>query len=1199
MKSRTNSGTLCLLIALLLIACQTEQKTLTDNGDSINYQITLGGDTVLTGKPLPITGKWIDPKEVKAPIVTKIGKPVVTAIPSWQFIIKPEEPKIFKGMESPLPQKKSQQFKLQSEPVHKSPPTRSLSLRYKDAAQINIRYLDIEQGLSSSYIYKVLMDKRQNIWFATQDGAVKYDGLNFDKYARSEGLNHPAVSAMIEDTKGNIWFGNLGGITKYDGLEFSHVTQKEGLLSDQVWSIYEDSFENIWIGTVDGVSKLTLSSDDQVSIINFTREDGLSGGTVWTIQEDLSRNIWIGTEEGLSRIKIQNDTSETSTITNYNLNNGFNDGVTSLTLDHDGHLWVGFENSGLTKLIWGANDFQSYERYTTDQKLLSNQILSLFEDTNKDLWIGYDKSGLSKMSLDANSGQITITHFTEGQGLSHGTVTALTEDTQGNLWIGTFGGGASVLGSKVFRHFTERLGLPDRLVLSMAETDESIWFGTRSGGLTKYVKGAEIETFMTFNNEDGLLDNSVRSLHIDQHNNLWIGTEKGVNRLNESGDLWSFTTEQGLVGNYVRRITEDSFGNLWFATEGGVCKYSMYDDHGAELPADLMGFTHYSKDHLLNASIRSLLIDKEGGVWFGSNEGIALLSIKVDKETITYYTEKEGLPDKHIRSTFQDSSGNLWVGSHGGLSRFSPHSTRHDQFLNFSTNDGMSDNSIWSIIEDPQGTLWLGTERGITQLTSQSSSDNKGYDIRTLGQEDGLKGIDFYANSVLLDKEDNLWWGSGKCLTLLDLSTKSDKSTKPELVLNNIYLDINFVDYGRFEDPGYLASLGIPSDFSDLKTSVQPFTNYPSSLELPSNLNHIDFDVSAIDWSGPQQVRFRYFLEGLESGWGPLEKTQLVGYRNVPPGNYTFKAKARGAWGEWSDTLSYSFSISPPWWQTLWARSILVVLSLSAIIGLIRLRTAQLLRTRQKLIKTIDERTAELKSKNSELQKVNEELKEFTYILSHDLRSPLRGISSLTKWIHDDNIKTLAGESIKHMQLLIHKVDIMQEFLDGILMYYRVGSRKEEPEMTSVKEIILQVQDLLAIPQSFQLIVKEPLPYLVLSKVHLTQIFQNLISNAMKYMDKDEGLIEIGYEHEKAPTFYVKDNGPGIESNHHDRIFKIFQTLKSSDNLQSIGIGLSIVKKIVDSYGGKIWIESDLGKGSTFYFTFNERYLAKEEETLA
>ncbi len=222
----------------------------------------------------------------------------------------------------------------------------------------------------------------------------------------------------------------------------------------------------------------------------------------------------------------------------------------------------------------------------------------------------------------------------------------------------------------------------------------------------------------------------------------------------------------------------------------------------------------------------------------------------------------------------------------------------------------------------------------------------------------------------------------------------------------------------------------------------------------------------------------------------------------------------------------------------------------------------------------------------AELEEANRELMDFAYIISHDLKAPLRGIGSLVNWIATDQAHYFDDEAKELLDLLTKRIKRMWDLIDGVLRYSRVGRIREQWLPVNLNEIVAHILDTIELPPPVQVVIESPLPTVYGEEVRLRQVLQNLISNAVNYIDKPQGQIRIGCEEsEEQWTIWIQDNGVGIEPAHHHRIFQIFQTLSSFEESGSTGVGLTIVKKIVEMYGGTVWVKSQPQQGSTFYFT--------------
>jgi signal transduction histidine kinase len=222
----------------------------------------------------------------------------------------------------------------------------------------------------------------------------------------------------------------------------------------------------------------------------------------------------------------------------------------------------------------------------------------------------------------------------------------------------------------------------------------------------------------------------------------------------------------------------------------------------------------------------------------------------------------------------------------------------------------------------------------------------------------------------------------------------------------------------------------------------------------------------------------------------------------------------------------------------------------------------------------------------NELLAANRELSDFAYVVSHDLKAPLRGISSLASWLVSDYGDKLGGEGREHLNLIASRVKRLSGLIDAILAYSRAGRSREEKSPVALDPLVHNIIDLLAPPPHIQVEIARPLPQLTIEAAKVQQVFQNLLSNAIDFMDKPAGRVVVDCQREGAHWhFTVADNGPGIEARHFERIFHLFQTLSSRDEVERTGVGLALVKKIVELEGGSVWLQSEVGVGTTFHFT--------------
>ncbi len=313
------------------------------------------------------------------------------------------------------------------------------------------------------------------------------------------------------------------------------------------------------------------------------------------------------------------------------------------------------------------------------------------------------------------------------------------------------------------------------------------------------------------------------------------------------------------------------------------------------------------------------------------------------------------------------------------------------------------------------------------------------------------------------------------------------------------------------------------------------------------------------------------------------------------------------AWFEniWSDIVhgnvlpAYEYQITHKNGDVRWfyQKSVIVKDANGAPIALEAIATD--ITDRKRIEEEVKQLNAELEDRvrrrTAELQSANNELKDFAYVVSHDLKAPLRGISQLSQWFLQDYKDELDKDGQELAELLIKRVDRLNKLINGILEYSRVGRIVNKEERIELKELLEDIIDILNPPKHFSFSLPEYLPVIIADRIRIEQVFQNLVSNSIKYCDKQNAQVEILFEDlDEVYQFAVKDNGVGIDKKYHEKIFGIFQTLEQKEDNDNTGIGLSIVKKIIELYGGSVWIESSIDEYTIFYFTLSKSKVAYE-----
>lgn len=1049
--------------------------------------------------------------------------------------------------------------------------TEAKDFEYKDDAIYDISFLGENQNLPNSYIRAMAKDTMGVIWIASHTGGlISYDGQFFEQYIEKNGLSDHEIISMIIDSKNRIWLGTAsGGVNCYDGKQIIQYTVKQGLPSNFVLSIVEDAKGKIWFGTSKGLACLNGNN-----LKVYTVKQGLAMNAIFSLLEDKNGNLWIGTY-GKGLQKWDGDS-----FTTYSSKDGLAaNKILCLMQDHAGDIWVGTQGGGVSHF-----NGKAFYNYSIDQGLGNSNILSIVETADNTMWFGTFGNGLTKFDGEAFSS------FTTNEGLSDNYIRSLFIDGEGNLWIGTDGEGISKFKTSGFKHFTKEQGLQDKLIVSVYQDNKNrMWFGAFEKGLmiTNSIRNNEdLKTYIPISSEQGLVNDIVTYVFQDDSKNYWFATYGGgVSKLDylalESGKIkfTNITTLQGLKSDIIRMIIDDDEGNIWFATQEGATKYD-----GEKL------ITYTKKAGLPSSDVVSLFRDNENAIWIGTRGG-GVARLKNDK--ITTFNKSNGLANNTVWVMNQDKNGLIWFGTDGGgLSYFDG-----KKFVNINTGDGLCNNFVFSLTIDKKNNLWVGTTRGLSKITLNPAASNDAksnyyadYQINNFGNQDGLKSLDFYQNSAMLDKFNELWFGTVSALTVLDLQKNLELNTIPKVHINSILVndkDINFIN----NNSSGINEIPIETD------SLKPFLYTPYGLRLPNNLNHLTFNFSATNWAAPHQILYQFKLKGLDGEWNSITHKNTADYRNIPPGKYSFLVKAKGVSGKWSNIYEFPFMIRYPWWKSWWA----IIIYLIALVGLIwlivKLRVRNISRQKDELELMVDERTKDLDKALNEAKKASLAKSQFVARMSHEVRTPLTAIMGFTKLLLDNKP---SAKNKDYLTKIDRSANTMLSLINEILDFSKMESGKMELENIEFDiEILLNSIIILNHKQIYDknldliIAISPNIPKKLLGdSLRLGQIITNLIGNAVKFTEKGKILIDVNIKEkissdELLLQFAVKDNGIGIDKSQIPHLFDEFQQADNSITRRygGTGLGLTISKSLVNKMGGQIWVESKQNEGSTFYFT--------------
>ncbi|OFY44257.1 MAG: hypothetical protein A2X18_01200 [Bacteroidetes bacterium GWF2_40_14] len=1038
----------------------------------------------------------------------------------------------------------------------------------KDVNPQNFSSFSKLQGLRHDQVRAIAQDKMGNLWLGTDDGLTRYDGKYFSHYTTEQGLNNNLILSVLRDKKENLWFGTFnGGVTRFDGRYLTNFTTKEGLPSNVVNCIFQDSRGNIWLGTGAGASKY-----DGKSFTNFSIKEGLTHNDVRAILEDNSGNIWIATNGG--GISIFNG----STFSNYSENEGLiQNFIGNLFKDSKGNIWLGSASKGVARF-----DGERFAIFTETEGLGGNAIRTITQDEEENMWFGTTDSGLTKFD-----GKY-FTHYGLKEGLSSDYVRCFLNDLKGNMWFGTRGAGFTRFDGNLFTHLTTNEGLTNSRVMSiLKDTTGNLWLGTFGGYVTKYIFGKEDSLkhnyFSIFGDKEGLRNTRIYSILQDNKGDFWFGTDGwGVSKYDGKATT-TYTTDEGLCNNAIRKVYQDRNNNYWFASYGsGV---SMFD--GKE-------FTNYTKKQGLSANnVLCIQEDSSGNIWFGTDVGGLTC---YDGKNFIHYTKEQGFFSNTVYSIMKDKDGDLWFGTGGeGLIRYDG-----KVFTRYADDAGLNNNHVLSIIQDSKGNIFAGTRFGLNLLKSASVKklrDNKVMPhIKSYNYEDGFIGIGCNIGAIAEDNDGDIWIGTNDRLTVFHTDAEKADSVPMSLQLTNIQLfneNVPWTELALKRDTTIVLHNGLSVNKFKFD-SISRWYGLPEKLSLFHKHNYLTFSFIGISHTQTKKLRYQYMLEGLDDNWNVLTDRTEASYGNLDSGQYTFKVKAMNSEGYWSNEVSYQFSIRPPWWNTWWFYISSVLILMGLIYGLIIYRERRLMLDKQILQMKVDEQTHQLTEKNEELQIINSEKDKLFSIIAHDLRSPFSSFLGLTQ-IMAEELETLSMDQLQEIAGSMRKsATNLFRLLENLLQWSRI-QQGSIPFYPAQIELIPIVEESIALvidsanKKGIDITYDVPYNTMVYADSNMLQtIIRNIVSNAVKFTAKNGKVnIEARTTTRNSVEISVSDTGIGMSSSMVDNLFRLgSQTNRTgTDGEPSTGLGLIICKEFIDKQGGKIWVESEEGKGSVFFFT--------------
>jgi ligand-binding sensor domain-containing protein/serine phosphatase RsbU (regulator of sigma subunit) len=797
----------------------------------------------------------------------------------------------------------------------------------------------VQNGLPSNVIYDIEQDRKGYLWLATQVGVVRFDGYNFTTMTTEDGMPDNNISDIFIDSRQRIWVATEnGGLAVIEGKSIRQITEADGLVSNYSKKVFEDRTGNIWYVSYNGISRIVAET-----IENFGAADGITG-EVYAMYVAKDSSVWFST-------------FEKTFVYNKNGLRGFDlpildeSIVRSIAEDSPGSYWFATQEKGVIHLVDSvikvfdrskelrSNLCLSVNAVKPGEVLVSTvgpgSIVKIREDRIVRTWTaGLDNIVITGIVPDRRGRYWAQTlengvfvfsdqymhQIDESNSLRDNQPTKIFEDHSGNIWIATFNG-LSKYGKVIFEQYTHGLLNNDNNIHSIAYADNKVYAGSYSG--LNIVADKKIKPVVI--NPDGIPeDPDVLSILPAGSNEIWLGTYNGLTKFQDH-KTQHFYDQLFTLNNSKECVLDMKIYNdtIWCATAFGLVAFSNGQ------------YTRYSiTDGLPDNNIWAVDIDESGNIWCATVAGLSVF----DGVKFHNYSSREGLANDYCNDIALDPAGSAYLATDNGLSVITLDDSWKMECRNLTKADGLGSEILFSVIIDKRGYIWVGHNRGIDRIDTRSDA------IINYGQKEGFLPVETSLGAATLADGEDIWFGT----------------------VDGLVRYIPAEDF-IYPDPPKLHITGI--SFLDDTTSVMKYaqgqnsSNLPIDLKLKYNRNNLVFDFVGIHYTIIGKNQYKYMLDGYDDDWSAPSHQITASYRKVPPGNYIFKVMAANCDGVWTEVpAEYSFAVMPPFWKTKLFYAFEFILTLSLLIGFIRLRESKLRHDKEELAKKVKERTIEVET---------------------------------------------------------------------------------------------------------------------------------------------------------------------------------------------------------------------------------------------
>ncbi len=1015
--------------------------------------------------------------------------------------------------------------------------------------------------------------------------------FTFKKYKVDNGLSENTVRAIFQDRLGFMWFGTKDGLNRFDGNEFkifkNNPEDTHSIGNNFIYDIYQDIDDNLWVATDHQLYIYHYDSEQFTPFRKTTKEGKYIQSTVTTICAENDSIIWIGTYyEGLFCYNIKQNVLEHIPQLDVSI-------IWKIFKDKSGGIWIG-SRENLTKYNRETNSFISIKTHSEKEEFEENDILSIYEDSDGELWVGTWSSGLaclnksthkfnfyfdqhqqpyithirsiyeyekSKLFIGADDGLYSFDKKTkkcvrldkpkDTNSLSDQNVYSIFKDTEGGFWFGTFFGGVNYLSpnSRVFEHYYPSLypnSLSGKAISQFCEdTNGNLWIATEDGGLNYFnTQTKEFNTYLPQPNKNSLSYHNIHSVVLDE-DQLWIGTfSRGIDVLNLKTNIfknYSYNKNDSTTinDNCIFAIYRTSQKEIYVGTPFGLNKYNPASDKFIRIK-EVSQFVHDIKE------------DYQGDLWVASyGNGIFRYHPKIGKwkNYRNRPNDKTSICFDKVISILTDDKQRLWFGTEGG--GFSKYNYDTDNFSTFDSRNGLPNDVVYGILDDQYGNLWVSTTKGISKVDLHTMQ------IKTYTKEDGLQSNQFNYKSSYKAKNGIFYFGG----------INGFNAFNPDQLKET-----------PFSMPVIITQMEVLNDDQPQKI------DFSKPITLKHNQASFSIHFIGLSFQAQDKNKYAYLMENLNSKWINIGKQRNISFFNLPPGKYIFRVKGSNNDDAWNRcNQSIEITILPPFWKSNLAYIFYTIFIFAGLYFMIHF---YIQKDKKKQMQRIEELNLE-KEKEMYDSKIN-----FFTNIAHEIRTPVSLIKAPLECILDSGDGK--PETKENLSIIEKNTDRLLDLINQLLDFRKIETNAYPLSFAkeNVNELLSNICfrfKTTAQQKNIHLELHLPSHVLManLDKEALTKIVSNLLTNGLKFAQRK---IDITLsEHLKNSHPYIEiiiqDDGIGIPEKFKSKIFEPFFQIENEDTISrknGTGIGLALVRQLVEHHGGTINLKTVQPSGACF-----------------